>query len=64
MNWFNKEIDHGKAICMFSTSNVEELRECFRWKNTQAFLKEIHKEKGIEHNFLVYQLEFIKAYQF
>ena len=42
----------------------EELKEAFSWKNTQPFLKEIHKQKGNKFNFLDYQLQFIKAYQF
>ena len=64
MNWENIEIDHVKAICLFDLSNDEELREAFSWKNTQPLLKQDHRQKGIKFNFLDYQLQFIKAYQF
>ena len=64
MNWSNIEIDHVKPIRVFDISNDEELRQCFKWKNTQLLLKEIHKLKGIKLNFLDYQLQFIKAYHF
>ena len=52
------------SICMFDVSNVEDLRECFNWKNTQPLLKQDHLQKGIKFNFLDYQLQFIKAYHF
>ena len=64
MNWSNKEIDHVKPIYMFDKSKEEELREEFNWKNTQPLLKHDHQQKGIKFNFLDYQLQFIKAYQF
>ena len=64
MNWSNIEIDHVKPICMFDLSNDEELKEVFDWKNTQPLLKEVHAHKGIKFNFLDYQLQFKKAYQF
>ena len=64
MNWSNIEIDHVKAICLFDVSKAEELREAFNWKNTQPLLKEVHQRIGIKFNFLDYQLQFIKAYQF
>ena len=64
MNWTNIEIDHVKPICLFDVSEDEELREAFNWKNTQPLLKETHSQKGINFNFLDYQLQFIKAYQF
>ena len=64
MNWSNIEIDHVKAICLFDVSKDEELREAFNWKNTQPLLKEVHQKNGIKFNFLDYQLQFIKAYQF
>ena len=60
----NIEIDHVKPICMFSISNDEELGEAFSWKNTQPLLKHDHQKKGTKFNFLDYQLQFIKAYQF
>ena len=63
-NWSKIEIDHVKAICLFDVSKDEELREAFNWKNTQTLLKEILQQKGIRFNFLDYQLQFIKAYQF
>ena len=62
--WENIEIDHVKSICMFDVSKEEELREAFSWKNTQPLLKQDHPQKGIKFNFLDYQLQFIKAYQF
>ena len=64
MNWSNIEIDHVKAICLFDVSKDEELKEAFNWKNTQPLLKHDHQLKGIKFNFLDYQLQFIKAYQF
>ena len=64
MNWSNIEIDHVKAICMFDVSDEEQLKEAFNWKNTQPLLKHDHQKKGTKFNFLDYQLQFIKAYQF
>ena len=64
MNWSNIEIDHVQAICLFDVSKDEELREAFNWKNTQPLLKEVHQQKGIKFNFLDYQFQFIKVYQF
>ena len=64
MNWTNIELYHIKPICMFDVSKDEKLREAFNWKITQSLLKEVHQQKGIRFNFLDYQLQFIKAYQF
>ena len=64
MNWSNIEIDHVKPICMFDVTKDEELKEAFNWKNTQPLLKQDHQQKGVKFNFLDYQLQFIKAYQF
>ena len=64
MNWSNSEIDHVKAIGLFDVSKDEELREAFNRKNTQPLLKHDYQQKGIKFNFLDYQLQFIKAYQF
>ena len=64
MTWDNIEIDHVKAICLFDISDGDQLKEAFNWKNTQPLLKEIHQKKGIKFNFLDYQNQFIKAYQF
>ena len=64
MNWSIIEIDHVKAICLFDVSKDDELRETFNWKNTQLLLKEVHQQKGTKFNFLDYQLQFIKVYQF
>ena len=64
MNWSNIEIDHVKPICMFDVTKDNELREALNWKNTQPLLKHDHQQKGIKFNFLDYQLQFIKAYQF
>ena len=60
----NTKIDHVKAICLFDLSEDEELKEAFSWKNTQPLLKHDHQKKGTKFNFLDYQLQFIKAYQF
>ena len=62
--WYNIEIDHVKPICLFDVTEDEQLKEAFNWKNTQPLLKELHSQKGIKFNFLDYQLQFIKAYQF
>ena len=64
MNWSNIEIDQVKALCLFDVSKDEELGEAFNWKNTQPLLKHDHQQKGIKFNFLDYQLQFIKEYQF
>ena len=64
MNWGNIEIDHVKAICLFDVSTDEELKKAFNWRNTQPLLKKDHQLKGTKFNFLDYQLQFIKAYQF
>ena len=64
MTWNNIQIDHVKPICLFDVPKDEELKEAFNWKNTQPLLKEVHSHKGIKFNFLDYQLQFIKAYQF
>ena len=64
MNWSNIEVDHIKPICMFDASYDEQLKEAFSWKNTQHLLKKDHQLKGTKLNFLDYQLQFIKAFQF
>ena len=64
MNWSNIEIDQVKPICMFNESKDEELKETFCWKNTQPLLEKGHQNKGTKPNFLDYQLQFIKTYQF
>ena len=64
MNWTNIELDDVKPICMFDISDDEQLKEAFSWKNTQPLLKQDHRQKGMKFNFLDYQLQFIKAYQF
>ena len=64
MNWSKIENDQVKPICMFSVSDDEKLKLAFDWKNTQPLLKKVHSQKGVKFNFLKYQLQFIKAYQF
>ena len=64
MNWEKIEIDHVKPICMFDITKDNELKETFNWRNTQSLLKQDHHQRGIKFNFLDYQLQFIKAYQF
>ena len=64
MNWSNIEIDHVKPIYLFDISNNHELKEAFCWKNTQPLLEKNHQQKGLNFNFLDYQLQFIEAYQF
>ena len=64
MTWYNIEIDQVKPICMFDGTKDEEMKEAFNWRNTQPLLKQDHLQKGIKFNFLDYQLQFIKAYQF
>ena len=64
MKWENIEIDHVKPICLFDISDDEQLKEAFNWMNTQPLLKKDHQLKGTKFNFLDYQLQFIKAYQF
>ena len=64
MIWNSIEIDHVKPICLFDVSKDGELKEAFSWKNTQTLLKQDHQQKCAKFNFLDYQLQFIKAYQF
>ena len=64
MTWDKIEIDHVKAICLFDISDDEQLKKAFKWKSTQPLLKHDYQQKGIKFNFLDYQLQFIKAYQF
>ena len=64
VNWKNTEIDHLKRLCMFDVSKHEELNDAFSRKNTQPLLKGVHSREGVKLNFLDYQLQFIKAYQF
>ena len=65
MNWTNIEIDHVKpVVCLFDVSDDKELKLAFNWKNTQPLLKHDHQLKGKKFNFLDYQLQFIRAYQF
>ena len=64
MNWTNIELDHVKPICTFQVSNDKQLKKTFSWKNTQPLLKHDHHQKGIKFDFLAYQLQFSKAYQF
>ena len=64
MNWSNFETDQVKPICMFKVSVDEELKLAFNWRNTQPLFKEVRSQKGVKFNFLDYQLQFIKTYQF
>ena len=66
MNWSKNEIDQVKPVYLLDVSKDDELRQGFCWKNIQPLLKKIHSQKGTNFNFyfLVYQLKFIKAYQF
>ena len=64
MNWSNTEIDHVKLIYLFDVTKDEKLKEALNWKNTQPIIKQENQFKGIECNFLGYQLQFIKLVQF
>ena len=64
MKWTNTEINHVKPICLFHVCKYEEIKKALIWKNTQPLLKDDHQQKGITFNFLEYQLQFFKAYQF
>ena len=64
MTWDIIEIDHVRPFCMFDRSIEEEIKDAFNWKNTQPLLKYVHQQKGIKYNFLDYQIQFIKAFQF
>ena len=64
VKWSNIEIDHMKPVYAFDVSKDEELKLATNWKNTQPLLKEVHSQKGVKINYLDYQLQFIKAYQF
>ena len=64
MNWSIINIDHVKPICMFDVPRDKKMRVAFSWENTQPLLKKAHSQKGNKFNFLDYQLQLIKAYQF
>ena len=64
MNSSNIEIDHVRPISSFDISDGEQMKESFNWRNTQPLLKYDHRQKGMNHNFLDYRLQFIKSYQF
>ena len=64
MNWTNIEIDHVQPICMFDFLKDKELKQAFCRKNTQSLLEQDHQQTGNKVNFLEYQFQFIKAYQF
>ena len=64
MTWKKIEFDHVTAICFLDVPKDEELKDAFCWRTTQPLLKHDHQLKGTKFNFLVYQLQFIKAYQF
>ena len=51
-------------MCIFDVTKDEELNEAFNWRNTQPLLEQDHLQKGNKFNFIDYQLQFIKAYQF
>ena len=64
MKWSNKEINHVKPNCMFDVTKDEEIGEAFCWKNTPPLPKKDYQFEGTKFNFLDYQLQFIKSYQF
>ena len=64
MNWNNIEKDHVKPFSMFVISKDEKKEDVFNWKYTQPLLKHDHQRKGTKYDFLHYQLQFTKAYQF
>ena len=64
MTWDIIESVHVKAVCVFDVSKEEELKEAFSGKNTLPLLKHNHQQKGTKFNFLDYQLQFMKSYQF
>ena len=64
MSWTKIEIDQVKTFCLFVVSKNEELKEAFRWENTQTLLKQDDHPKRTKYNFPDYHLQFIKAYQF
>ena len=64
MTWDNLEVDHVKPICTFNILDDEDLKLAFNWKNTQPLLIKVHSQEGVQFNFLDYQIQIIKAYQF
>ena len=64
MKWTNIEIDQVKPLYMFDVTKDDDSKEGFNWKNTQPLLKQDHQQKGTKLNFLDYQIQFIKVYQF
>ena len=49
---------------MFDVSEDEQLGETFDWENAKPLLKKGHSQRGAKLNFLDYQSQFLKAYQF
>ena len=64
MNWSNIEIDHVMPVCMFNVSKDDESKEAFNWKNTQSLIKEVYFQKRVNFNFIDYQFQYIRPYQF
>ena len=62
VNRSNIELGHVELISMFDVSKEEELKETFHLE--ELLLKHDHQQKGTKFNFLDYQIQFIKAYQF
>ena len=61
ITWDNIEIDHVKANCFFVVAKYKELKKALSWKESQSLIKHDHYKKGTKFNFLVYQLQFIRA---
>ena len=64
MTWNNTQIDHMKPICLIDVTKDQEVKEAFSWGYTQPLLKQNHQLKATKFNFLDYQLQFKKTYQF
>ena len=63
MNWTNIEIEHVKDIRMFDISDNEE-QNLHSIERIHNHCSKFHSEKGTKFNFIDYQLQFIRAYQF
>jgi hypothetical protein len=46
------ELDHIKPIASFNLENIEELKECFNYKNIQPLWKEDNNEKSNKLNWI------------
>ena len=64
MNWNNILSDQVKPMASFDVFKYKELRENYKWKNTQPLMKKDNLQKFQKNDFLDHRLQYIKAYKF